>query len=304
MKKYQKVRTVGHREIADLLDGPVQIQEKVDGANFGFGKGRNGQVFCVSRTKDLSMVEHNGMFQPAVEYVRSIAHVLETGTIYRAEFLAKPRQNIIAYSRIPDNHLALFEIDLITLEGIVPAALDSVGLEDTAEELGISCVPFLFEGKATYEGIREMFDQHWASRESFLGGPFMEGIVIKNFNRFNADGNPLIGKLVRPEFKESQAHAKRTEKPSDAHTIGKRFGGEPRWQKAVQHLKEREALVNGPEDIGPLLREITQDVEAECIEEIKAELWKQHRKHVLAGAASGFPDWYKDKLDKELEVDF
>jgi hypothetical protein len=111
MNLYPKVRTVGHLEIEALLEGPVSIQEKVDGSNFSFGKTREGELFAMSHHKRFDLSQPEKMFLPALEHVQSIESKIPTGHLFRCEYLSKPKHNVLEYSRIPKNHLVLFEVE-------------------------------------------------------------------------------------------------------------------------------------------------------------------------------------------------
>jgi hypothetical protein len=165
-----------------------------------------------------------------------------------------------------------------------------------ATDLHIDVVREFHVGPLTRAELEERLPG-WLGQESRLGGK-LEGIVIKNFCRFNLDGNPIIAKYVRPEFKETHAHICKLEKGSPIVDIGLRYSGPARWAKAVQHLRDDGRLQNGPEDIGPLLREVQVDVETECAEDIKEHLYLKFRKEVLSGATRGLPEWYKEQLTK------
>jgi hypothetical protein len=69
-----------------------------------------------------------------------------------------------------------------------------------------------------------------------------------------------------------------------------------RWDKAIQHLKERNELTDSPKDIGPLMKEISVDVLKECEEYIKDELFKWAWKKISGKISYGFPEYYKQKL--------
>lgn len=299
MKKYQKVRTVGHREIAQLLMGPVQIQEKIDGSNFAFGKTIAGELFCTSRNRDLSLTDTTGMFKSAVDYIISIGPLVTPGFIFRAEFLSKPKHNVLAYEKTPQNHLVLFEVDHLNANGeTTPACFDAAELSIIAERYDIACTRTFFVGDILPEVLREMF-ACWEKVPSILGGQ-IEGIVIKNWNRYTPDGCPQIGKIVREEFKEVHRHIIKGER-AEGHKktiqgIGEALGGPARWQKAVQHLTELGVIVNGPEDIGPLMKRVQVDIIEECEQEIKQALYVKFQKDVRAGACHGLVDWYKEKI--------
>ncbi len=74
------------------------------------------------------------------------------------------------------------------------------------------------------------------------------------------------------------------------------FRSEARWQKAVQHLKEKGELENSPRDIGKLMTEIKKDILEEEEENIKNTLLKIFKEDIMRKAVRGFPEWYKKQL--------
>lgn len=159
-------------------------------------------------------------------------------------------------------------------------------------------MPEIFKGKInSAEEIKELI-----KKESVLGGVEMEGIVVKNYSKpFLLGGQPIplmAGKFVSEKFKETHR-----EKWGDEHsskgkfkTFCESFKTEARWEKSIQHLKEKGELENSPRDIGKLLKEINLDIEAEEKENIKTWLYNEFRREVLATATKGFPEFYKNKL--------
>jgi hypothetical protein len=295
MKKYPKVRSVGHREIQALFDGPVLIQEKIDGSNFGFGKTNDGKLIAVSRTQDLDFDRPEKMFAPALEYVKGISERIPLGRFFRCEYLSQPKHNVLEYSRIPTNHLVLFDIDL-QADTTWFQSTNRARLLDLANELDIEPVQELWCGPAKLDEVRDAFNLKWSKQESQLGGPAMEGVVIKNYDRFTPDGSVLLGKWVRDEFKEQHRHVSLADKSDPVEVIGASYGGPARWQKALQRLEETGRSTNSPEDIGMLIGIARKDVEEECEDAIKEALWKHYRKNVVGAATKGLAEWYKGKL--------
>lgn len=290
MKFMPKIRPVGHREIAELLDGEVVVQEKLDGSCFAFGRTMEGKPFCLSRTQQLDLESNAlGQFQLAVDHVKSIANRIPAGFLFRCECITKPRHNVLTYGRVPEGGLVLFDIERELTPGGGFSTYAYGTLEFFASSLGIHCAQELHRGMLrpeTVEGWLSMF----ATRESSLGGP-IEGIVIKNYDRFDAHGNILIGKLVRPEFKEDHRHKSNAEKTCGAGQIGARFAGPARWRKAFQYLQDRGELTGEMRDMPKLLARVREDVKAECAEEIKEALFAHYGKQVMSATTTGLAQW-------------
>ena len=71
---------------------------------------------------------------------------------------------------------------------------------------------------------------------------------------------------------------------------------EPFHYGYVQHLRERNALTDAPQDIPALFKEVHADLLAECGDEIKQKLFDWAWNQVARGATGGLPEWYKEKL--------
>ena len=307
LKNYVKIFNLGHKAIADLFLDDVIIEEKIDGSQFSWGI-RGGVLFCNSHHCQLN-IDNAGMFQPACDYVKTIKGSLVEGWTYRGEFLAKPHHNVLQYTRIPQNHIILFDIDT-GVEDYITNKKDTYILDkkEIASTLGLECVPMLGHstitiGSAPTPNVWSEEDfKRFLNLESCLGGTTIEGVVIKNYSRFGIDGHCLMGKYVSEKFKEmAQQHQKKVN-PSNKDTIeeiGSELCVEARWLKAVQALREQNLLEDAPQDIGKLLKQVNTDIMAECSDYIKERLYSMARRKILQRATQGLPEWYKTELLKK-----
>ncbi len=293
LPSYPKVFAIGHAAIQSLFTGPVTVQEKVDGSQFSFGN-IGGKLLCRSKNQavgDGGNVE--GMFKEAVATAARIFDLglLAEGLIVRAEFLQKPKQNTIVYSRIPDGHLIVFDMGYAGEH-----YLDYNTVVDKAIAMGLETVPLVGGGEIKNPKVLlEILEQ-----ESILGGSKVEGIVVKNYSRFcEKDGKVMMGKFVREDFKERNTKAwKGKNKPGKdvVQNIIAQLRTEARWEKSFQHLKEEEKILGEPRDIGPLVGAVNKDVLAEESEWIKETLFDGYKKTVAYGVTKGLAEWYKKKL--------
>lgn len=290
LTSYPKVYNLGHAAITNLFIDPVVVQEKIDGSQISWGI-KHGKLFVRSHHCNIDLDCPPKMFKKGVEYIQSIEHKLFPDIVYRCEYLEKPKHNVLEYNRIPKNHIVLFDINNQHEEYEPP---DRVRFE--AERLGLEPIKTFSVNRT---GITSGDIDMLLDNESMLGGPKVEGIVFKNYNRFGRDGKALMGKHVSEKFKEQHKLAwKKTTKTEIINKIVKVFKTEARWNKAVQHLREQDLLVNEPKDIGPLLKELHKDFDNECVDEVKEMLWKEFRPKIVKAISAGFPQWYKDKLMK------
>jgi hypothetical protein len=285
---YPQVFRLGHKYIADLLDGPVVVQEKVDGSQFSFGM-IDGKLVC--RSKNATIDQDNpGMFKLGVETVQRLASRLPEGRVYRGEFLAKPKHNALAYNHVPIGNVILYDV-MIGPE----VYLDSVGLCREASHLNLEHVPFFFDEEGvTVEDLRPLLE-----KDSTLGGTKIEGVVIKNYAKFGPDKKVLMGKLVREDFQEVNRVEWKKANPHSGDIIERLveiYATEARWEKARQHLCDAGELVNAPEDIGLLMREVPNDVQQEAEDEVKERLFTWAWPRIARGISKGIPAWYKQLL--------
>lgn len=284
---YPSVYALGHSALEELLLDNVICEEKVDGSQFSFGR-FNGELKVRSKGVEMIADAPEKMFQKGVDFVKTLD--LKDGWTYRGEFLAKPKHNALAYSRVPRGNIILFDIN-VDHERYLPYEAK----KGESERLGMEVVPILFDGKLT--GANEIMN--FLERESVLGGQKIEGVVIKNYTRFGKDKKALMGKYVSEAFKEVHNKEWKEANPNQGDVIVRlveMYHVTARWDKAVLHLAEKGLLDNSPKDIGNLIKEVQVDIKKECEEEIKNILYKWAIDKVLRGSLAGLPEWYKEKL--------
>jgi hypothetical protein len=300
--EYNKIPTVGHVGLVDLFSEPVLIEEKLDGSQISFAV-IDGQLHMRSHNVKIDIDAPNAMFALAVESVKQRQSVLHEGWVYRGEYFNKPKHSTLAYDRVPIGNIMIFDISTtVTGENYLSYADKKV----EAARIGFECVPFLAwidpkeAGPITVEFLKSFLEQ-----QSVLGGQQIEGIVIKNYGMFGRDHKILVGKLVSDKFKEVHRKDWDGSKPNKVDVIariGDSLRSEARWNKAIQHLREKGQITDTPRDIGPLIKEITQDVWTEERDWIVAQLLQWVEKDINRLLTQGFPDWYKEQLlQKVLE---
>lgn len=300
---YGKVMSWGSKTIEPFVrsDTKIVIQEKIDGSHFSFGS-INGELWMRSKNIDIFFNAANGGVKIATknrvevysadnipgDYAASIATavrlhdegLLPDKWIFRCEAMRGPKHVSLAYDRAPTGNLVLFDIDR---SGGADDYLPVEALKEWADRLGVECVITLYEGaRLTNTQIRAFLNT-----ESALGGPKIEGLVIKPvdvpFNdprAYDREGRRMIGKLLRKDFEEVD-HNKRKNSTRPTNDIVGRIcdslATEARWRKAVQRLREEGDLHGTPKDIGPLIRSIQVDVHEEEADNIAAALYDHHR---------------------------
>jgi hypothetical protein len=292
---FPKVFALGHRYTKDIFDGTVEVTEKVDGSQIGFAR-INDQLYVRSRNKIIDLDNPDKMFALAVEYIKRIELRLQPNWCYYGEYLQSPKHNALCYNDIPDHNIALFGIRVPGGSFIEHHEL----LTDHAKSLSIDVVPLLYSGnKMDFGNIQRLIEQ-----ESYLGGPNREGVVIKRYDLEQWIGGVLFlitsAKYVSEKFKEK--HDKDWKKehttPGKLEQLKESLRTEARWEKAVQHLREAGIFEPDPRMIGPLIKEIRQDILQEELDYIQDVLWGIHSREILGHITRGMPEWFKKKLAK------
>lgn len=293
LNSYPSIYNLGHKALEHLFDNPVLIQEKIDGSQFSFGL-VNGELFFRSKGAVIFAENPPTMFSKGVNTVKNLS--LTEGYIYRGELLDKPKHNTLAYDRVPNGNVILFDI-----ESSDSTFLSEEQLKEEASRLGLEVVPSYHFGEfpSGQDGLNLI--QGFLNSTSVLGGQKVEGVVIKNYSQFGPDKKTLMGKFVSEAFKEVHKKTWGESNPGGKdiiQKIGLSLKTEARFNKAVQHLRERDEITDSPKDIGPLMRELNLDLLKEETDYIKDELYKWASKDILRVATSGFAEWYKDRLLK------
>lgn len=295
---YPSIFNMGHRAITDLLKGPVNVEEKIDGSQFSFGAFETPdglELKIRSKGAVMNIDAPEKMFNKAADTVKRISYNLHPNWTYRGEYLAKPKHNALAYDMVPEANIILF--DICTNEETYLPFEDK---KAEAQRIGLECVPLLYQGIVADIGqFRSFLDT-----TSVLGGQKIEGVVVKptNYDLFGRDKKVLLGKFVSEAFKEVHTQSWKEDNPTskDAVTmIGNRYNSQARWQKALQHLKESGKIENSVRDIGTIIKEIPEDIKKECEQDIKDELFKWAWPQIRRIVGKGVPEWYKELLLKE-----
>lgn len=292
INSYPSVFALGHAVLANLFNGNVVISEKLDGSQISFMKDEQGKLHLRSHHAEIFDGD-NSMFQKGVQAIKTISEKLTPNWIYRGEYLRTPKHNVLAYSRIPANHIYLFDINTGLEQYVEPQVV-----QEKAIELGFEPVKIVYQGKGSkidFEVLKTLLDN-----ESVLGGTKIEGLVIKNYEQFGKDKHCLMGKYVKEEMKERiQKGGGKPGGKDIISEIGLSLKTEARWNKSIQHLTEQGLILNEPKDIGPLLKEINQDVLKEETDYIKDRLFRWAWPSIGRIVNAGFPEYYKEKLAKK-----
>jgi len=299
IKAFPKIWGVGANKIVqDIFSGPVEITEKIDGSQFAFGK-IDGELKMRSKGRVIEIGCADKMFQKAEDHVLSIEDTLPDNTVFYCEYLNKPKHNVLSYANAPTNNLVLFGVyHLKDFRFLNTGAAREIW----ADMLGIDAVPVL-ANNIVISNPEELLS--YLKTESYLGKEKIEGVVVKNYEKemfFNEQLYPIQAvKYVSEAFKERHSNnwSKENTGKGKWDSYKGSFCTEARWHKAIQHLRDNGELTDSPKDIGPLMKEIHNDITEEEKENIQAFLWKEFKGDLLRTATRGMPEWYKEYLLKE-----
>lgn len=291
---FPKIFAIGSKQTEFLFDGEVEITEKIDGSQIGFGI-INEELIVRSKGQQLFAESCDKMFRKGADYIESIQHLLVPGFAYYGEYLKSNKHNCLIYDREPKNNIMIYGILDISQNCFICYE----GLKAQANLLGLESVPLLYQGKVN--SIEELKIN--LNKISVLGNSKIEGIVVKNYKpqgtiNQNVIMPILMGKYVSEEFKEVHNYKWKNDNTGKGkfQTYKETFRTDARWVKAIQHLRESGSLSDSPKDIGNLLKEIQSDISIEEKENIKEWLWKEFGNGILRHSTKGFPQWYKERL--------
>lgn len=302
MNSFPKVFALGTKNTVHIFDNEVEITEKLDGSQIGFGK-INGELVIRSKGTIINQDNPDDLFKPAVAHIKSIQADIPDGMFCYGEAFKKPKHNTLAYDRTPKNHIALFAV------GWYPDdfSSDYSYLQDTADRFEIEAVQLLYKGRINAISA-PLIVKDFLDRTSKLGGANIEGVVIKNYHQQcmltpNVIMPITCAKFVSEEFKEvHRGRWNKEERPiGKFEQLAEGLRTEARWIKAINHLKEAGLLDGSPKDIGPLIKEVHKDIEQEEKDYIKDSLYKIYIKDILGTTTKGLPEWYKERLMGALE---
>lgn len=292
---YPKVWALGKAPLFDpsenatFLQGECVVQEKVDGSQISFGV-IDGAVMIRSKNQDIS-TDQDGMFFAAIEAIYKAKANLPEGLVFRGEYLAKPKHNTLTYGRIPKNHIAVYDI----WDSTSGRWLDTAEVRLFAYQAGFDIVPTLYVGSIWQKSDLDAF----LEKESFLGGPNIEGVVIKRYDVANRSHAVTFCKYVSEAFREMHTKSWKAQNPTTSdfvQDLGSSFATETRWLKAVHRLRDQGRLKGDMSDVGLLLKDLSEDFETEWEHECAKRLYRHFRKRLIKAANAGFPQWYASNL--------
>lgn len=179
-------------EAADLLNGFIQVEEKIDGANLGISFDEEGRCVVMNRGTILGPGSH-AQFQPLWPWIAAhqttLSGLLGNRLTLFGEWCFAVHS--MRYDSLPDWFLAFDVFD----HGA--GKFWSSGRRDgMIQKAGLSVVPRLGAGRFSLEDLVVLVK----SERSRVGSNFLEGLYVRDENE---DWLIRRAKLVRPEFTQS-----------------------------------------------------------------------------------------------------
>lgn len=261
-KKYHKIRPFGFRENENILfiSGNIVVQEKVDGANFGFFVEEDALNFC-SHNKNLTntnQIAKTGIpkkwraIEPILESFNRDSSKFKEGLYYYGESLQKHK---IQYDNIP----GFIGFDILDIR--TDRLLNYTESREIFKSMGLPFIHIYYEGNANSITYNEIDAFHENSNYK-IGKA--EGVVIKSYE------HDMYAKIVDESFKEISKLPKSTIDKTSEMMIADTYATDGRIEKIVYKLVDDGGVI-GMRMMKDLMKAVAEDILDEQILEIYKE---------------------------------
>lgn len=189
--QFRKDKVLSPTEVDAILTSDVTVEEKLDGANIGFGVAGSGELAIQNRGTILGPNSH-AQFAPLWNWLATrradLTAALGSRLVLFGEWCFA--RHSCYYDRLPDWFLAFDVYDHDEL-----AFWSVVRRDGLCEKLGLHRVPRIASGRFSQQQLVRLLE-----RQSAFGPERVEGLYVR------ADQGPHLrarAKLVRPEFTQS-----------------------------------------------------------------------------------------------------
>jgi hypothetical protein len=202
-RKYEKIHRLGKEETDGILDAPVHVQEKIDGANLQIWL-QDGVIHVGSRNNDVT--DRVDGFNGAVFYVQNHEGIKKLLTEYPyfqlyGEWLVK---HTVQYKETAYGKFYLFDIysAYIDMDFVEQGFFPTHEVNKIANDYNIEAPHYY--GVFDIKTKSDLDQLHTLVGKSMLGNKG-EGVVIKRPDFRNRFGDITYAKLVSQEFMEDNA---------------------------------------------------------------------------------------------------
>lgn len=257
--EYPKIVTYGYDDVQGILDTPVTIQEKIDGANVCVYM-RDGELKFGSHHREITGGDTFDGFVPYIKKYSRIAEYLECNpeNILYGEWLIK---RAIKYPQECYKQFYLFDI----YDGVDCEYMESDLVQTFAMIFGVKYPKtFVFDRKMIYEEVMEYVGQSGLGEQG-------EGVIIKSRTFKNKYYKMPYAKIVIPKYKEMSKCSRKwfegDENPNEKY-VAEKYCTEARVRKIMF-------------DINATTREMTSRLTLTCYRDlIDEEIWEIIKKPI------------------------
>jgi hypothetical protein len=230
--KFVKIRAHGDKANHGITSGECEITEKLDGANFSFEIGEDGELIFYSRNNQLGGGLENGKsWARATEYIRKVHEEFpfEKGYRYFGECMTKHK---IDYGQTPP-----FIGFAVRNEKYQTYAKN---WQDFYEKRGVATVIPIFIKNPTHDKLIELAEEKTKFGNT---GVQREGIVVKNYE------TQQFSKIVNDEFREKMSTKQKKPRPDglvpwdDTVDIAEMYCTPARIEKIIYKLRDEGAEI-------------------------------------------------------------
>ena len=274
--KYPKIKILGDRNNEGILteSGKIVIQEKVDGANFGFYVKDDILYFCSHNQNltDSEQISKTGIpknwkgIEPVLESFRRDPLIFEEAFYYYGESLQK---HTISYDDIPGfigYDILNLSDDVLNDENI--KTVKFINYHDAKrgfEKLNLPFINIIAEIDTQIFNITIDYLKSLYQKSAYRDGS-AEGIVIKRYD------TQLMAKIVDDSFKEKVKQPKLEINSTNEQRIVETYATSARIEKMIYKLND-----NGYEIEMPLMRTLYIQVAKDILEEEILTIYSEYK---------------------------
>jgi len=294
-RSYPKIMALHKEEVEGILDTPVTVQEKIDGANVSIWLRDDGSIAYGSRSRELGEDDFNGFGTYVKEHeqqLKSFFKVNPTVRLY-GEWLVK---HTITYPDEAYKKMYLYDI----FDDETETYWNQETVAGMAAINGFEYPQIFFKDQiVTLEQLVEVVGKSFIADRG-------EGVVIKNPTYKNKWGNHVYAKKVHEKFKESNAivfggNNKTSEVYWEMYVVNK-YATLGRLNKIMQKIQPEVEHKLSYQDIPRVTATAYYDLLTEEIWEIASKVVALDFKKLKHLVTRKFTQMFKDKIENTISV--